>query len=103
MMAHDTGPNPPDALAPETVEAVRLALEGYSRSPTKEPATDVRRALHQLAREARQKDVSPEQLLVVLKGIWYALPEVRIAGGASEQVHVLQRVVTMCIQEYFAD
>ena len=102
-MAHDTGPMPPNALSQDTVESVRRALERYSRASAEEPAAELRAALQGLAREAREKQLTPEQLLVVLKGVWYGLPDVRTAGAESEQVRVLQRVVTMCIKEYFAD
>ena len=103
IMQHDTGPMPPNALAQETVDSVRRALQHYVQRPASEPAPELRSALHALATEARQKSVAPEQLLVTLKRIWQALPEVEHAHDPSEQTLILQRVVTMCIKEYFAD
>jgi hypothetical protein len=107
MMQHDMGPMPPNALAQETVDAVRRALERYVRStasePASEPAPELRIALHQLAREAKEKAVPPEQLLVALKGIWQSIPDVESARDHTEQTRVLQRVVTICIKEYFSD
>ena len=103
MMEHDTGPMPPNELAQETVDAVRRALESYLRRPSEEPAPEVRVALHKLAREARQKAVPPEQLLLILKRTWQSLPDVENARDQREQTRVLQRVVSMCIKEYFAD
>ena len=44
----------------------------------------------------------PEQLLVVLKDIWSGLPEVRSMTNSREQIRLLQRVVTMCIKEYYS-
>jgi hypothetical protein len=55
-----------------------------------------------MAAEARSKSIPPEQLLVVLKDIWYSLPGVRGMSEPVEQVRLLQRVVTMCIKEYYA-
>lgn len=105
MMQYDTGPMPPNALAHETVDAVRRALLRYVQLPAQpsEPATELRTALHVLAREAKAKSLPPEQLLITLKGIWQSLPDVEHARDYSEQTHVLQRVVTICIKEYFAD
>lgn len=103
MMQHDTGPMPPNALAQETVDAVRRALTCYVRVPTAEPAPELRAALHALAREARIKAVTPEQLLITLKGVWQSLPDVESARNYNEQTLILQRVVTICIKEYFAD
>ena len=43
----------------------------------------------------------PEQLLGVLKSMWHSLPSVRAISDSSDQVRLLQRVVTMCIKEYY--
>lgn len=94
---------PPNVLAKETVDAVRGALQRYARAPASDPAPDLRSALQALAREARLKDVPPEQLLVALKSVWQQLPEVENARDYTEQTRVLQRVVTICIKEYFAE
>jgi hypothetical protein len=103
MTQHDTGPMPPNALAQETVDSVRRALERYVRSTASEPGPELRIALHQLARDAKEKNVPPEQLLVGLKGIWQSIPDVENARDHSEQTRVLQRIVTICIKEYFSD
>ena len=100
MMAHDTGPTPPNAVSEETVESVRAAIARYLRGPT-EPTPDLRAALHALAHEARSHAVPPEQLLVLLKDIWHGLPEVRSAEPETERTRILQRLVTLCIKEYF--
>lgn len=101
MIQHDTGPLPPNALAQETVDAVRRALLRHTR--TAEPDSELRTALHTLAREAREKAVPPEQLLVTLKNVWQSLPEVEHARDFGEQNRTLQRLVTISIKEYFAD
>lgn len=103
MKQHDQGQTLPNALAQETVDSVRRALERHVRCADAEPATELRMALHDLAREARQKAVSPEQVLVTLKHIWRSLPEIESARNQMEQTRVLQCVVSVCIKEYFAD
>lgn len=103
MMQHDTGPMSPNALAQEAVDSVRIALEHYVETLAAEPAPELRTALHVLAQDARAKAVPPERLLVALKGIWQSLPSVEKAHDYAEQTRVLQRVVTICIKEYFAD
>jgi hypothetical protein len=37
-----------------------------------------------------------------LKEAWSSLPEVRAMNDSGEQVRLLQRVVTMCIKEYYS-
>jgi len=100
MMAHDSSPPATPGLAPETVERARQALTCYLEN-SETGAQGLREALDLMADEARAKRILPEQLLVVLKDIWYALPEVRTLEDSSAQIRLLQRVVTMCIKEYY--
>jgi hypothetical protein len=103
MMQHSTGPMSPNALAQEAVDSVRVALERYVETLPSEPAPELRTALHALAQDARAKAVPPEHLLVALKHIWQSLPSVERVHDYGEQRRVLQRVVTICIKEYFAE
>jgi hypothetical protein len=99
MMAQDSSPTPPGGLAEETTDAVRAALVHYLRAPAS--PNQLRDALNRMADEARTKAILPEHLLVTLKQLWSSLPEVRSIGDVDEQTRMLQRVVTMCIREYY--
>ncbi len=99
-MAHDSSPPPTPGLAEETIARSRVALSRYLENP-EAGAEDLRLALDGLAGEARAKQMLPEQLLVVLKDLWYSLPAVRSIDDAGAQIRLLQRVVTMCIKEYY--
>ncbi len=100
MMAHDSSPGR-NALTEETIDDVREALAGYVQSPAAGEGLGL--ALRDMAAEARDRSMLPEQLLVVLKDIWYSLPTVRGMKEPADQVRLLQRVVTMCIKEYYAE
>jgi len=98
MMAYDSNQGPV-ALSEQTIDAVRAALLAYIDDPSRgEP---LRAALRAMADEARSRRVLAEQLLVVLKDIWYSLPSVGRMREQTDQVHLLQRIVTMCIKEYY--
>jgi hypothetical protein len=100
MVAHDSSSPPPSRLADETVHALREALRRYlSNGLTPSP---LQAALLLTAREARERDILPEQLLIVLKDVWSSLPEVRAMTDNGQQIRLLQRVVTMCIKEYYS-
>jgi hypothetical protein len=100
MMAHDSSPPPAAGLAEETVARARVALSQYLEAPDAHGSA-LREALDAMASEARAKSMLPEQLLIVLKDVWYALPEVRAIDDSAAQIRLLQRVVTMCIKEYY--
>jgi len=100
MMAHDSGHTPPSRLDDASIELLRSALRDYLQD-SKDPSK-LQPALLHIASEAHARALPPEQLLVVLKEVWSALPEVRAMTNAREQINLLQRVVTMCIKEYYS-
>jgi hemoglobin-like flavoprotein len=100
MMAHDSSQTPPSRLDDESINALRLALRAFLQNA--EAPSGLQPALHRIATEARERAIPPEQLLIVLKELWSALPEVRSMTDTRQQVSLLQRVVTMCIREYYS-
>ena len=99
MMAHDSTPNRP-TLDAASVDALESALQKYLVDAT-EIAT-LQPALQRIAAEAREKKMPAEQLLVLLKDIWFHLPQVRRTPDGENQNRVLQKVVTLCIREYYS-
>ena len=60
----------------------------------------VRPILADACREARERGLYAEQLLVMLKSVWGELPK----GGNLSRLEcdaVLTRVITLCIDEYY--
>ena len=100
MMAFDSSQTPPSRLDEGIVSDVRAALRAYI-ADSAQPAP-LQRALVALSGEARAKAVLPEHVLLVLKDMWHGMPEVRAMQDGSEQVRMLQRVVSMCIREYYS-
>jgi hypothetical protein len=98
MMAHDSTPDRPQ-LDEASLSSLRSALQKFVAN-TDTVALD--RELRRLAAEARAKHILAEQLLVVLKDAWFAIPEIRDAENSDEQTRLLQRVVTLCIRAYYA-
>ena len=100
MMAYDSGPTPNGGLSTEVVDRLVDALTGYLGAPN-DHGDHLREALQLLARHARDNGMPPDKLLIALKDVWYALPVVRDSSERDEQVRLLQRVVTICISEYY--
>jgi hemoglobin-like flavoprotein len=100
MMAYDSSQTPPSRLDDATLEDLRAALQRYLTDTAS--SHQLRDVLLRVATEAREKAILPEHLLIALKDLWNALPEVRNMSATTEQVRLLQRVVTMCIKEYYS-
>lgn len=98
MMADDSTPGRP-TLPDESVALLREALIAYLAAGETE-ALD--RALRRIAEDAREHRMHAEHLLMALKEVWYALPEIRNGGEHDERERMLQRVVTQCIRAYYA-
>jgi hemoglobin-like flavoprotein len=98
MMAHDSSADRPQ-LSSESVTALTDALHRYAANES--DLAMLQPSLRAIAEEARERKVSAEQLLVLLKDVWYQLPSVRDAADGDQQ-QMLQRVVTLCIREYYS-
>ena len=99
MMAHDSSHVPPGQLNQATIAALQSALRDYITAGS---SASLAEGLVLLAGEARSKHIFPEQLLIVLKDLWNSLPEVRAATDSRQQARLLERVVSMCIKEYYS-
>lgn len=90
---------PPRArLTSATLARVREALVDYEGAPENgEPG--LQEALAALSAEARENGVPPEDVLIALKQVWNDLPDAH--RTPAERTRALQRVVTMCIKEYY--
>jgi hypothetical protein len=99
MMAFDRTPSAP-TLDPATVDALRTVL---ARSVKRgNHADDLRDLLCRTADEARTRGIPAERLLVILKDIWYGLPEVANAPPGAAVNALLQELISRCIQEYYS-
>jgi hypothetical protein len=99
MMVPGSTPNRPE-LSASSIAALKSALDAYAGN---NDLRALQSALRLLASEAREKAIHAEQLLVVLKDAWFSLPQVAQAPQGDEQNRQLQRVVTVCIREYYSD
>ncbi len=99
MMAFNRSPGSPP-LDPAIVDALREALTRSVRSGSHDD--ELKGVLARAAADARAKGVLAEQLLLMLKDIWYDLPEISTRSGNDEQTRLLQQLIARCIQEYYA-
>ena len=81
-----------------TLEILREALSGYIRVEAEKPVCD---ALSVLAREAQERKLHAEQMLIVFKRIWSDMPEVRAMSNEKDRRRLMDRLVRLCIDAYY--
>lgn len=99
MMVQDSPPDRPE-LSAESVAVLKSALETYLADQSQ--LGSIQPALRRVAAEARDRKIHAEQLLLILKDIWFGLPQIRSTPEGEPQRQTLQRIVTLCIREYYA-
>ena len=99
MMAFDRTPSNA-TLAPATIESLRTLLGRSVREGNHVDA--LRDVLTVAAVEAKDKGIQAEQLLVILKDVWYTLPELADVRQTARESALLQDLISRCIQQYYA-
>lgn len=99
MMAFEQRPELPP-LDPNTVNALRAALA--QSITTGNHSSELQQLLCTTAAEARKKGIRAEQLLIMLKDIWYSLPALMSKTPSDVDNALLQELISRCIQEYYA-
>ncbi|MGI9140421.1 MAG: hypothetical protein ACR2GJ_04865 [Gemmatimonadaceae bacterium] len=88
-------------LTGPTVARLRSVLAKHIEHPdVADP--ELARILRQVVTEARHRQIRAEQLVVILKNVWDSLPDARYAIDREAQVRVRQRLITLCIETYYA-
>ena len=99
MMAHDSS-SPRPNLSATAIAGLEKALAAFLANQSDGSKLDS--ALRAVTAEAREKQVHAEQLLIVLKDVWFSLPQIRQTPSGEHQNTLLQRVITQCIREYYS-
>jgi hypothetical protein len=86
-------------LAEALLAALREALCGCIAGENSE--SSLRPAIRVLCLEARREELRIEQLLISVKLAWQYLPEVRTPPLDGSRSHLLDRVISMCIEEFY--
>lgn len=98
MMAFDRTSVP--RLEAQTIEALRSVMQRAMRKG--DHGQELQAVLARAATEAREKEIHAEQLLVIMKDLWYSLPDLRSAEDSDRQTELLQELISRCISQYYA-
>ena len=89
------------SLADSTMKELRTALTEQLKRPER-PTPELTELLKKVAREAHEKDIRPEELIVIFKQLWNSLAESLRPQNADQYERIRQNLVTLCIQAYYA-
>ncbi len=84
------------------MKELRTALTEQLKRPDG-PTPELASLLRQVAQQAREQSIPPEKLIVVFKQLWNSLVESLRPQNADQYERVRQRLVTLCIQAYYAE
>jgi hypothetical protein len=84
------------------MKELRTALTEQFRRP-EGPTPELAVLLKRIGQEAHENDVRPEELIVIFKEMWNSLAESLRPQNADQYERVRQRLVTLCIQAYYAE
>jgi hypothetical protein len=84
------------------MKELRTALIEQLKGPDG-PTQELSTLLRVVAQEAHDRDIKPEQLIIILKQLWNSLAESLRPQNADQYELVRQRMVTLCIRAYYAE
>lgn len=88
-----------EVLSERTLGELRSALRGHVRLPVSD--LDIRRVMRSMCIEARGQELRVEKVILLLKNIWQHMQDSE-GLPASSRNDILDRFVTICIQEFYA-
>lgn len=89
-------------LSESTIKELRSALTEQLKWPDG-PTPELASLLKKVAQEARDQSIPPEELVVLFKQLWNSLAESLRPQNADQYELIRQRLVTLCIQAYYAE
>lgn len=83
----------------EALALLRGSLSRYvAEDGDEQPVCD---ALNVLAREAQERKLYAEHMLIAFKRVWSEMPEVQAIPAEAERRRLLDRLVKLCIDTYY--
>ncbi len=84
------------------MKELRSALTDQLKKPDS-PTTELTTLLREIGREAHEREIRPEQLIIIFKQLWNSLAESLRPQNVDQYERIRQRLVTLCIQAYYAE
>ncbi len=93
---------PAETFSPDAQRQLTEALLGYLNLGDPMRHVALAKATKRLCKEAHERQLRPEQMLIAVKAVWFGLPEVAQISRERAQI-AWDRVLTGCLQAYYDD
>jgi hypothetical protein len=101
MPSSDSGPGPAHAgLSAEAFGALRHAIQTYVDQGSGDG--EILHAVRMMCVDVHRDNLHAEQLIIAFKEAWRTLPEVQRIPRGGERERLLERIVTLCVEEYYS-
>jgi hypothetical protein len=91
-----------NSFSDSTMKNLRDVVIEQLRQP-ETPTAEMITSLGNAGREAREKNIPPEEVIVTFKQLWSELAQSSRPQYPDEYERLRQRLVTVCIQAYYAE
>jgi hypothetical protein len=91
-----------NSFSESTVKNLRSAVIEQLKRP-EAPIPELITVLGDVGKEGRENNIPPEQVIVTFKQLWNDLAESLRPQHADQYERLRQRLVTLCIQAYYAE
>jgi hypothetical protein len=91
-----------NSFSESTVKKLRPAIVEQLRKPD-EPIPELIGGLEDVGKAAREYNIPPEQVIITFKQLWSDLVESFRPQRTDQYDRLRQRLVTHCIQAYYAE
>jgi hypothetical protein len=91
-----------NSFSDSTMKNLRNVVIEQLRQP-ETPTAEMITSLGNAGREAREKHIPPEEVIVTFKQLWSELAQSSRPQYPDQYERLRQRLVTVCIQAYYAE
>jgi hypothetical protein len=101
MVPQNSHGEPPRSFSPAVEEQLARALTSLSSLKQKEPTTDLRQAIEAAGREAQDRALDPQELIVAFKRLEQRL-DLHGHGDDPSAVALRTKLIRLLLEAYYA-
>ena len=94
-------PDAPRSLAPEIEKRISVSLKAHAHKPTDETSVSLRTALAAAARDARERGILSEELVLIFKAIEHSAG-IRLADDEPGNPNSRSQIVRALLDAYYS-